>query len=426
MAEGFISYQDKGPSETLREVAQRYLTELAMRSMVQLYEAEIYTPLKKFDRCGLHDLMHDFISSKAEEENFLNHLDAPKYLCGIPSATGTRLALLQSIDNSISRLSISYVLKTPVSSINGLDKLKDLRSFMLFSVYITCPLIVFKDLFLDQVIIVVGGEKLRLDGLDELETLVEVRSETVCIADIPKLISLRTLSVKVDNVDVDSMSIVLSNKNSLLRETHSVVVSCDLNSDKGIEVLNDGLMSSSLVTLEMDRCNMGGCFPYYKQGMCQNLVSLELKECKVKVDVMEFGKYPMLQTLSLSSVERTETLVCHSNSFPQLKRLQLYDLQDLKQWEVEEIAMPKLAYLEICDCYNLEKIPDGLRFISSFHDMRIFSMPREFMERVKEEDYAPSICQYTKESSHLFNDECRGEGPTVIFEANDTQYNRAY
>ncbi|XP_047973529.1 uncharacterized protein LOC125215979 [Salvia hispanica] len=29
-------------------------------------------------------------------------------------------------------------------------------------------------------------------------------------------------------------------------------------------------------------------------------------------------------------------------------------------------------------------------------------------------------------SSHLFNDECRGEGPTVRFMANGTQYNRAY
>ncbi|XP_047965349.1 uncharacterized protein LOC125209811 [Salvia hispanica] len=30
------------------------------------------------------------------------------------------------------------------------------------------------------------------------------------------------------------------------------------------------------------------------------------------------------------------------------------------------------------------------------------------------------------DSSHLFNDECRGEGPTVRFMANGTQYNRAY
>ncbi|XP_042059328.1 uncharacterized protein LOC121803789 [Salvia splendens] len=30
------------------------------------------------------------------------------------------------------------------------------------------------------------------------------------------------------------------------------------------------------------------------------------------------------------------------------------------------------------------------------------------------------------QSSHLFNDECRGEGPTVRFVANGAQYNRAY
>ncbi|KAL1547791.1 putative disease resistance protein [Salvia divinorum] len=475
MAEGFISHQDNGPNETLRDVAQRYLTELAMRCMVQLHEAEIYSPRDKFDWCGVHDLMHDLCSSKAEEENFLKRIDASKYLCG--SSSGRRLAIPSSMGNSISRLAISYKFGS-VSSIGRLEELKDLRSFMLlktgllfgphkigfkegsinfemsqclrilvvdcvefeggklpskvselihlrllslmfsnvrelpmsvcnipylqtldlrdqYKVVIRLPNVIWKmkrlkHLFLGRRIEVIGGEKLRLEGLDELETLDEITSETARIADISKLIILRSLCVTV--CDVDSMSLVSSNKNSQLCETKLVVKSCDLSSKKGREVLSGGLMSPSLATLDMYVCNMSGSFPYYKQGMCQNLVKLRLIDCKVKVDIMEFGKYPMLQLLLLEGVETTETLICRSNSFPQLKNLRLHHLEDLRKWEVEERAMPKLTSLWIDGCRNLEKVPDGLRLlISTPREIRISSMPVEFMERVKEEDYAPFV-----------------------------------
>ncbi|XP_047947206.1 putative late blight resistance protein homolog R1B-13 [Salvia hispanica] len=237
---------------------------------------------------------------------------------------------------------------------------------------------------------VIGGEKLRLDGLHELETLEWINSETTCIADIPKLISLQSLHVKV--CDEDSMSIVLSNKNSQLRETRLHVKSCDLSSEKDMEVLNEGLMSPSLVTLKMVECNMSGGFPYYKQGMCQNLVTLRLYNCKGKVDVEEFGKYPMLQVLALDHfVKMAETITFRSNSFPQLKLLELYKLPDLKKWEVEKGAMPKLTSLFIAECRNLEKVPDGLRLSSSLRQIKIINMPREFSERVKEEDYGPFV-----------------------------------
>ncbi|KAL1534377.1 putative disease resistance protein RXW24L [Salvia divinorum] len=473
MAEGFVSYQDKGANETLKDVAQRYLTELAMRCMVQLHEAATYTPCKKFDSCGLHDLMHDLCSSKAEEEKFLKRIDASKYLNGVPSP---RLAVPPlSIGDSMTRLAINFDPKKNVASIDGLEEGHDLRSFILlrdFSHYsqiffkestinverspclrifvvegcefegeklpskvgelihlrylslrdsnvtklpssvcsmsylhtldlrvwdvITLPNVIgkmkrLKHLFLKVEIEVIGGEKLRLDGLHELETLVEITSETACIADIPKLISLQTMRVAVRDVDVDSLSIVLNSKNSQLREAHAVVLSCDLRSEKGGEVLNDGLMSPSLVTLWMERCNMSGSFPDYKQGMCLNLVSLNLMECTVKVDVMEFGKYPVLQDLVLSKVEMTETLICHPDSFPRLKNLSLIQLDGLKKWEVGVRAMPKLEYLGIRGCLNLEEIPFGLRFISTLQALSISSMPREFMERVNEHDYASSV-----------------------------------
>ncbi|XP_047948010.1 probable disease resistance protein RXW24L [Salvia hispanica] len=460
MAEGFISYQDKEGNETLRDVAQRYLIELSMRCMVQLHEADTYTPLKKFDSCGLHDLMHDLCSSRAEKEQFLMRIDASKYLTDIHLPT---------------RIAISHD-PFSVSSIEGLKELKGLRSFILLqkdfyhratmgfkesvvnfkmSEYlrifvvegcefeggklpsnvgelihlrylslrdsnvielpksicslpylqtldlrvspdiklpnVICKMKRLKHLFLKRRIEVIGGEKLKLGGLQELETLDEINSETTCIADIPTLISLQKMHVEVHDVDVDSMSIVLNNINSHLRERHLSVYSCDFSSEKGREVLNDGLMSPSLVSLSIWSCNIGSSFPYYKPEMCQNLVILILCNCKGKVDVKDLGKYPMLQDLLLEGVKMEETLTCHSDSFPRLKELQLWNLHDFKEWEVEEGAMPKLTSLLITRCPNLEKVPDGLRFSSSLRRMDIMNMPREFMERVNEEDYGPFV-----------------------------------
>ncbi|KAG6431716.1 hypothetical protein SASPL_109799 [Salvia splendens] len=429
MAEGFISYQDKEANETLRDVAQRYLIELGMRCMVQLHEVDTFTPLTKFVSCGLHDLMHELCSSKAEKEQFLMRIDASKYLTDILLPT---------------RIAISY---DPSSnpSIDGLKEVRGLRSIIVLPKhYCSIPTMGFKEsmvnfkmsrylrifvvegckfegeklpskvgelihlrylslwgsnvrelpkcicslpylqtldlrvsddiklpnviwkmkrlkhLFLDNGIEVIGGEKLKLGGLQELETLDKISSETACIADIPTLISLQKMGVEVRDVDVDNMSIVLNNINSQLRESHLSVDSCDFSSEKGREVLNHGMMSPSLVSLDIWSCIMSSSFPYYKPEMCQNLKELRLRDCKVKVDVKDFGKYPMLQHLWLEIVETEETLTCHSNSFPRLEQLRLRNLHDLKVWEAEEGALPKLEFLSIDGCPNLEKLPPPL------------------------------------------------------------------
>ncbi|KAG6428590.1 hypothetical protein SASPL_112842 [Salvia splendens] len=306
MAEDFISYQDKGPNES------RYLTELAMRCMVQLHKSQVYSTLhKNFDSCGLHDLMHDLCSSKAEEEKFVKRIDASKYLCGIPPP---RLALLPSICNSISRLAINYDLEKSISSIDGLEELNHLRclcfSEKVMSLKGECyqvrlPNVIWemkrlKHLFLSRRIKLIGEEKLRLDGLEELETLESISSETTCIEDIPKL----------------------------------------------------------------------GCVKSWDEGV---------------VEVMEIGKYPMLQRLELRKVEMRGTLIFHSNSFPQLKKLYLSDLKDMKKWEVKEKALSKLTFLSIDSCCNLEKL------ISTLQEIKIRGMSSEFMEGVEEGDYAPLV-----------------------------------
>ncbi|KAK4425250.1 putative disease resistance protein RXW24L [Sesamum alatum] len=74
MAEGMISLEDKGRGETLRDVAERYLFELANRCMVQV-ERDAYSMYNRFESCRLHDLIRDLCLSKGKAEGFLEVMD---------------------------------------------------------------------------------------------------------------------------------------------------------------------------------------------------------------------------------------------------------------------------------------------------------------------------------------------------------------
>nr|XP_027118185.1 putative disease resistance protein At1g50180 [Coffea arabica] len=73
-AEGMVSSDHRGKGETLTDVAERYLYEMASRSMLQvkLYE---FSPARKVRSCYLHDLMRDFCLARGKEVEFLKLLD---------------------------------------------------------------------------------------------------------------------------------------------------------------------------------------------------------------------------------------------------------------------------------------------------------------------------------------------------------------
>ncbi|PIN17913.1 Apoptotic ATPase [Handroanthus impetiginosus] len=131
MAEGLIAVEEKGRNETLRDVAQRYLNELAFRCMVQVREDDISkekfsTVYNKFTSCRLHDLMRDLCLKKGEEEGFIKAMDFSqegRIPSSINSATANsnnirRLAILDNsevLEEYI--LSHDLKLKTPLRSL---------------------------------------------------------------------------------------------------------------------------------------------------------------------------------------------------------------------------------------------------------------------------------------------------------------------
>ena len=83
----------------------------------------------------------------------------------------------------------------------------------------------------------------------------------------------------------------------------------------------------------------------------------------------------------------------------------MHGLLNLMGWRVEKGAMLNLSSLLIAECSKLKMIPDELEFINTLQELRIISMPEEFVKRVgvvdgEGEDYhkikhIPDIFIYT-------------------------------
>lgn len=75
MAEGLLLKKDRREGETMMDVAECYLGELAHRCMVEVKIEADESYIRKFKSCRIHDLMRDLSISKAEEEDFFKPLD---------------------------------------------------------------------------------------------------------------------------------------------------------------------------------------------------------------------------------------------------------------------------------------------------------------------------------------------------------------
>ena len=97
----------------------------------------------------------------------------------------------------------------------------------------------------------------------------------------------------------------------------------------------------------------------------ENLIELTLSASKLKEDPMqELGRLPKLRILQLFSESyEGKEMYCLEKSFPQLRVLKLWKLEELEEWTVFGGALPRLRDLEIRSCAKLHKLPDGLQHV---------------------------------------------------------------
>ncbi|WJX20113.1 hypothetical protein P8452_09705 [Trifolium repens] len=128
----------------------------------------------------------------------------------------------------------------------------------------------------------------------------------------------------------------------------------------------------------------------------RSLIELTLSHSKLQDDPMKVLKnFPNLQILCLLAESYTgTTMVCESQSFPQLHVLNIWLLEQLQEWEIEGGALPCLRQLEIRSCRNLQRIPDGLKHVNTLLELKFTNMPQEINT---EPDNFPPNCQVVRE-----------------------------
>ncbi|KAL5822325.1 hypothetical protein ACOSQ3_020233 [Xanthoceras sorbifolium] len=116
-----------------------------------------------------------------------------------------------------------------------------------------------------------------------------------------------------------------------------------------------------------------------------NLTNLTLSLSRRGKDPMPvLGQLPHLNILRLFGDSYVGTqMTCLSGAFPKLRLLKLWKLPNIQEWTVEDAAMPCLRELEIRDCKNLIKPPQGLQNVTTLREMVLTNMEQSFREAVE-------------------------------------------
>ncbi|XP_058114514.1 putative disease resistance protein At1g50180 isoform X1 [Magnolia sinica] len=223
----------------------------------------------------------------------------------------------------------------------------------------------------------------RLDLISNLQTLYGVYAGKWMEGCLGKLTNLREIKILFETgADAELFSEAIVNLNCLhhLWARMSVPIRIFEGSAKVLPLPNLSHL------LKLSKLYWGGkleTFPEFPT----NLTKLTLEWSGLKEDPMAtLEKLKSLRILKLlgASYDGVE-MACSAQGFPQLESLHLQALCNLKEWRVEEGAMPSLLHLWIGDCKQLKKLPEGLQHVTTLKKLELWWMRDEFNARVRED-----------------------------------------
>ncbi|KAJ4724313.1 Disease resistance protein [Melia azedarach] len=412
VAEGFISQTE---NQMMEEVAKEKLDELINRSLIQV-EKRCWG---RVETCKVHDLLRDLAIQKARELNFIHICDEAKNptrssvisSCrrqAVYSETANRLWLQHA--NSLSRSLLIFdqdwsgpffmllfarfsllrvfdfraVFETETRNFflpyffpEEIGKLIHLRylGLTIFSPAILPPSIVklqrletleIFDGFLELPTEISQLQELRhlighftgtlpIENLTNLQTLKYVELESWSKLNTDRLVNLRELHIEEYNEMVGNEFFTFDSI-SKLKNLRFLSVKRDFESFASLQPLSH---CSYLVDLRLSgRMNK---LPQDMHALLPNLECFSLTVPYLEEDpLLTLEKLLHLTILYLNfNSHHVKKLVCTAEGFPRLEILQL-DVDELKEWQVEEGAMSMLRGLRIPEIPEL-KIPERLR-----------------------------------------------------------------
>ncbi|WOH00144.1 hypothetical protein DCAR_0519502 [Daucus carota subsp. sativus] len=240
---------------------------------------------------------------------------------------------------------------------------------------VLCKLKRLKYLYLPQMFQV---EKLRFEGLDELEVIHKFDSDYCDISDLIGLKKLKVLRAVLctEKDTVSGKSVLDYIESRELRQSEIFIGSKDefcLKSWLECIFINVLVMYGPICRFPNPTSLSSSCLSY-----------LMLSGCGMEEDPMMFlEKLPNLRKLGLlRDAYLGSEMACTAKGFAKLQVLYMYSLSGLKQCRVEQGAMPNLSFLEIDCCVELEMLPEGLSCLAALESLRIRNMPGAFIERI--------------------------------------------
>lgn len=407
IAEGFIP---QTPRHTLEETAQKYVAELAQRSLVQVTSRSIAHGW--IERITVHDILRDWCIEEARTDCFLDVIDRISGQVGAPSTD-----IMASYRSSYQNLSARTDLQQATPNLRALiffqikilrvpPSIRFLRTLHIEDSNMYCS---YKEI----------GECIHLRYL-------RVRRSTYesCPSSIGKLLYLQTIDIR-GNRRLYYEPVIPSSVWGIPCLRH-VYLEGHLSSpprgvqQKELQTLQLNVSSSKCKYQNLDMVGFLGqmtqlttlaltIFPRTPADMTNmfanmpRLVDVEFLKLTVFDKLPESHHFPQsLRRFSLAAdnikqdpmpvLEKLQSLVvlelrgysgrtisCSARGFPSLQNLQLDWFLYTEEWKIEAGAMPKLSHLMIKSFHAMSTLPEGLLHLPSFNHLKLHEMPWIFV-----------------------------------------------
>ncbi|CAD6338479.1 unnamed protein product [Miscanthus lutarioriparius] len=244
----------------------------------------------------------------------------------------------------------------------------------------------------------IPGNICRLKNLQALQV---VSASKDLVSQLGNLKLMRTLAIaEVQQSYIAELWNSLTkmpNLNRLLISTCNVNETLDLKMLKPLPNLTSFVLSGKL-----------------EGGLLPSIFSVKLKLLKLdwsslkKDPVSSFSQMLNLVDLFLTGAYTGEQLTFCTRWFPNLKSLQLADMEHLNWIEVEDGTMVNLDVLSLAGLRNLKVVPEGIKYIRTLHEMFLIDMSNEFIIRLHGSDnhivqHIPNINKFDSSDSQAVN-----------------------
>ncbi|XP_042375690.1 disease resistance protein RPM1-like isoform X1 [Zingiber officinale] len=426
MAEGLVK-EGEGEGERMEDVAEKYLMELINRSMIQISILGSTGRVKTF---RIHHLIHQLSISIAKMQSFsivhedrrakhpnnayrislqkssydaLNNTGEKKlrslFVFGIDEPLRInhrivdKLRFLRVLDledvclfklpNEVGNLiHLRYLslkgtrLKMLPLSLNNLLNLQTLdirRTRLRKLLFEINNLKNLRNLEMKQ------GEKSiiipsQFSQLENLQVITGVQADQAVVRGVGKLTHLRKLAI--EDIQIENVSELCSSINNLPGLLSLSMYSIDVSTTLELEKLNPLSLQKLHIAGRLER------LPSWFSGI-RNLTKLRLGLTNLSADPFEaLQQLPNLVFLQLYQAYQGKVMRCSHHGFRKLKILILTDLEKLEEWKVEDGTLQCIQEIWIMSCLELRSVPPGLKYLVTLLQLRLVSMPQNFISRL--------------------------------------------